>query len=187
MAGHKGEVSLWKLPYEMSNAIVNVLYEVERNADFWDKFEIKYHSNNDINKYGNLNMDDNKKELKKDISMKDLGEVVDEGPHKGIQNNLDINNNNGDTANPSLKVLSDISNDLKKENNSNNNNNSSFNSRKYFINNRNENRQADINKTIPMKNNSNDIKNISGKAFNDDFSNKDNVNYYQSHYLCYYL
>ena len=181
MAGHKGEVSLWKLPYEMSNVIVNVLYEVERNVDFWEKFEIKYYSNNDINKYDNLNVEDNKKELKKDIYKKDLGEVVDEGPHKKIQTNLDISANNGDKINPSLKVLSDISNDLQKDNNSNTNNNninSSFNSRKYFINNKNENRQLDINKTIPMKNNSNDIKNNSGKAFNDDFSNKDNVNYY---------
>jgi E3 ubiquitin-protein ligase HUWE1 len=162
----------------MSNVIVNVLYEIERNVDFWEKFEIKYHSNNDINKYNNLNVEENRKELNEDIPMKDLGEVVDEGPHKGIQTKLDINSNNGDKINPSLKVLSDISNDLKKDNNSNNNINSSFNSRKYFINNRNENRQPDINKTIPMKNNSNDIKNNSGKEFNDDYSNKDNVNYY---------
>ena len=177
MAGHKGEVSLWKLPYEMSNVIVNVLYEVERNVDFWEKFEIKYHNNNDINKYDNFNMEDNKKDLKKDMSIKDLGEVVDEGPHKGIQTNLDINVNNGDKINPSLKVLSDISNDLKKDNNSNNNNNSSFNSRKYFINNRNENKPTDINKTIPLKNNSNDIKKNSGKEYSE-YSNKDNVNYY---------
>ena len=34
MAGHKGEVSLWKLLYEMSNVIVNALYEVERDVDF---------------------------------------------------------------------------------------------------------------------------------------------------------
>ena len=118
-AGHKGEVSLWKLPYEMSNVIVNVLYEVERNIDFWDKFEIKYHNNNDINKYENLNVEDNKRGLKKEISMKDLGEVVDEGPHKGTQTNLVINANNGinvDKANPSLKVLSEISNDFKKDN-----------------------------------------------------------------------
>ena len=183
MAGHKGEVSLWKLPYEMSNVIVNVLYEVERNVDFWEKFEIKYHSNNDINKFDNFNVED-KKELKKEMPIKDLGEVVDEGPHKGIQTNFDINTNNGDNrdrTNPStsLKVLSDISNDLKKDNNSNNNNNDnfSFDSKKYFINNRKENMQLEINKTIPMKSNNNDIKNNSGKAFTD-FSNKDNVNYY---------
>ena len=35
LGSYKGELSLWKLPYEMSNVIINVLSEIEKNKDFW--------------------------------------------------------------------------------------------------------------------------------------------------------
>ena len=40
--GENGEISLWRLPGEISSNIKNILGEVKNNENFWDNYEIKY-------------------------------------------------------------------------------------------------------------------------------------------------
>ena len=42
IAGELGEISLWRLPGDISSNIRNILAEVKNNENLWDKYEIKY-------------------------------------------------------------------------------------------------------------------------------------------------
>ena len=205
MAGHKGELSLWKLSMDMSNIIVNVLYEMEKKKDFWEQFEIKYYNSN--NNYENIFMDDDNRKIFRtnmELDNNESDEVIDYGPHKAIQTSGGFKNSNNNNIgnkmiNPSYKINNNIYDDSNDDNyyinNKNNNNiiNNSNNSINNSINNRINNKinndqendykndqftiqRKDINKSIPMTSNNNNIYNYSstGKV-NDDENN--NVNY----------
>ena len=109
MAGDKGELSLWKLPYEMSNIIVNVLREIEKNKDFWEQFEIKYNKNKERNNYENIIMD-SPIIYRTGYENKSPNEIFDNGPHKGIQTvgYNDINNKDNKLKNPTNKILHNL-------------------------------------------------------------------------------
>ena len=167
MAGHKGELSLWKLPYEMSNVIINVLSEIEKNKDFWEQFEIKYYSNNN-NNYENMTLEEGPRIFRTDYNFKNDEEVFDNGPHKGIQTAgyNDINNKGNKMNNPTERMFNNLLNDMKddnfKINDKDSNENMSYKLENNYIN--------EINKTISMKNN-----NIINR---NDSSNDNNNNYY---------
>ena len=173
MAGHKGDASLWKIPQEMTNVILNVLYELEKNNDFWEQFEIKYYSNKDQNNYEI--MEENKNEVKTEIPMNNVQEVEDNGPHKGIQTNLlnnDLNNINNNInnindgnkiINSSNNILNSLNNDIKPENFDNNSNT--------FISNNNISKN-NISKNIPNNiSNINNSKNYNNKNESFNMSN----------------
>ena len=42
IGGESGEISLWRLPGDISSNIKNLLGEIKFNENFWDKYEIKY-------------------------------------------------------------------------------------------------------------------------------------------------
>ena len=42
IAGELGDISLWRLPGDISSNIRNILAEVKNNENLWDKYEIKY-------------------------------------------------------------------------------------------------------------------------------------------------
>ena len=180
MAGHKGDLSLWKLPYEMSNVIINVLSEIEENKDFWEQFEIKYYNNNNNkNNNENFSIEDENKIYKTENSMKYPDEVFDNGPHKGIQTAgyNDINNNGNQMNNPTNKIYNNLFNDKYKDNyNLNNNVNKDYidrNSEKFE-----NNKINDINKSIPMRVNNNNLnKNI---EYNNSPNNENNNYFYQT-------
>ena len=170
MAGNKGDLSLWKLSTEMSNIIINVLYEIEKNNDFWEQFEIKYYSNNNKNNYENLITVDNQQIFRTEINKNTPKEVFDYGPHKGIQTSgyNDINNLGNKMINPTNKILNDLYINAKDDNYNINNNDIKNNNDNYEI------KKNDINKSIPMKNNIYNSFN-SSKMINDE---NDNINYF---------
>ena len=55
IGGEKGEISLWKLPENISYNIKNVLNEMKYNFYFWDDYEIKYDNVNNNYKNDVLN------------------------------------------------------------------------------------------------------------------------------------
>ena len=44
VGGELGEVSLWRLPGEISSTIKNFLSDVKNDVNFWDKYEIGYNN-----------------------------------------------------------------------------------------------------------------------------------------------
>ena len=92
MGSHDGILSLWKIPAQMKNIMLNVLSQLEQNENYWEQFEIKYNIKNE-------NQNDmpikNKTEISRKNEMANSEDVEDDGPHKGIQTfTTDINYNN---------------------------------------------------------------------------------------------
>ena len=182
MGGDKGELSLWRLPYEMSNVIVNVLSEIENNKDFWEQFEIKYYKNQ-RNNYENIIMDSPVRINRTEYDQKYPEEVIDNGPHKGIQTAgyNDVYNKGNKMNNPTNKILNNLYNNIQKENkimdniNNKDNNENEKNQNNEFD----YNKINDINKTVSIKNNnfvSNKLENNNYMNNNDE--NNDHNNYY---------
>ena len=47
IGGESGDISLWRLPGEISSSIKKILNEIEFDINFWDKYEIKYNNQKD--------------------------------------------------------------------------------------------------------------------------------------------
>ena len=59
IGGDSGEISLWRLPGEMTSEIKNILCEIENDVNFWDKYEIRYNNNvkeKNKNKYKDVSL-----------------------------------------------------------------------------------------------------------------------------------
>ena len=87
---HDGILSLWKIPKNLANIMINTLTEMEKNENYWDQYEIKYNINNRNNfvEENNENELEMPPKLRTEISMRNSNkfeEVEDNGPHKGIQ------------------------------------------------------------------------------------------------------
>ena len=44
LGGELGDISLWRLPGEITSSIKNILREIENDINFWDKYEIRYNN-----------------------------------------------------------------------------------------------------------------------------------------------
>ena len=44
IGGESGDISLWRLPGEISSSIKKILNEIEFDVNFWEKYEIKYNN-----------------------------------------------------------------------------------------------------------------------------------------------
>ena len=95
---HDGILSLWKIPKNLVNIMINTLSEMEKNENYWEQFEIKYYINNKNNFIDEINDIEMPRKLKTEISFNKnnkFEEVEDNGPHKGIQtwqnDNIKIN------------------------------------------------------------------------------------------------
>jgi hypothetical protein len=58
IGGELGEISLWRLPGDISSSIKNLLGNADYDEDFWDNFEIKYSKYNFNNNISNNNYND---------------------------------------------------------------------------------------------------------------------------------
>ena len=92
MGSHDGILSLWKIPAQMKQLMLNVLSQLEQNENYWEQFEIKYNIKNE-------NQNDFPRKYRTEITRKNemvnSEEFEDDGPHKGIQTwTKDINYNN---------------------------------------------------------------------------------------------
>ena len=139
--GNKGELCLWKLPYKISNIMINTLTEIEKNEKFWEKYEIKYYNNNDKNIYDKYDLNNNglsiPKKFKTEISKNNNNiyseEIENNEPHRDIKtwqyNHIDKNNKNNFSMNINNRN-NNIANYMN-ENYNNNNNNDYFDSNKF--------------------------------------------------------
>ena len=157
---HDGILSLWKIPKKMRNIIINVLSEIEKNENYWEKYEIKYYNDNKNNFGEEFNYNDNDNEIemprkfrteitRKNNNMNKSEEIEDNGPHKGIQTWQENNFNNN------------IINNLNFDNNKNIKRNYNINGKNYTF----QKRQTELN---------DDNKNDDNE--NDDINNDKNIN-----------
>ena len=96
---HDGILSLWKIPHKISNIMINVLSEIEKNENYWEQYEIKYYNNQSkrIFKEEDENEIEMPRKFRTEITKNNnkSQEIEDNGPHKGIQTWQTDNHNNG--------------------------------------------------------------------------------------------
>ena len=106
IGGESGEISLWRLPGEMTSAIKNFLGEVENDLNFWDKYEIRYTNHfkeKNKNKYKDVSLfsiSDN------DIFFGNDNEISEEQNNNKYKNYLTISNNRKDMKSMSKRPYS---------------------------------------------------------------------------------
>ena len=127
MGSDDGILSLWKIPYQMKQLMINVLSEIEKNENYWEQFEIKYNTNN-TNNINNLNEIEMPQKCRTEISriQSNSEEIEDNGPHKGIQTWQNYNDIKDKKNGGNKNVNSNIKNynyTFQKDKNSNNKNN----------------------------------------------------------------
>ena len=94
IGGESGEISLWRLPGEISSNIKSLLGEINNNEDFWDNYEIKYGKFLPYHKDKNIDDDitltslnnDLNNNFGNDINLNDISDVIDN------DNKIDDNN-----------------------------------------------------------------------------------------------
>ena len=96
-----GEVSLWRLPGEISSTIKNFLSDVKNDINFWEKYEIRYNNHWNDNDYSlfSMNKKDNNNEYKNDnlksiSSVSEIEERENKIAEEIINNNIYSNDNN---------------------------------------------------------------------------------------------
>ena len=176
VGGELGEVSLWRLPGEISSTIKNFLSDVKNDINFWEKYEIRYNNHWNDNDYSlfSMNEKDKNNEYKNDnlksiSSVSEIEERENKIAEEIINNNIynDHNNNYRTVYNNkriknnnkyrSLKEIK-IPNSMKK----------TFKMKKYLIN-ENDNIYNDINgiENIRYNNyNKNGLNNLRNKSHN---------------------
>ena len=101
MGSDDGILSLWKIPYQMKNLMINVLSEIEKNENYWEQFEIKYNYNTTNNTtWQNYN---------------DIKDIKDRGINGNKNKNV-----NSNIKNYNYTFQKDKNNDLINNNNKNN-------------------------------------------------------------------
>ena len=101
VGGELGEVSLWRLPGEISSTIKNFLSDVKNDINFWEKYEIRYNNHWNDNDYSlfSMNKKDNNNEYKNDnlksiSSVSEIEERENKIAEEIINNNIYSNDNN---------------------------------------------------------------------------------------------
>ena len=108
IGGESGEISLWRLPGEISSNIKSLLGEINNNEDFWDNYEIKYGKFLPYHKDKNIDDDitltslqnDLNNNFGNDINLNDISDVIDndnkiddDNFSEEIENNYNYNMN----------------------------------------------------------------------------------------------
>ena len=113
LGGELGDISLWRLNGEMTSSIKNFIGEIEKDINFWDKFEIKYNNNdNEYSIFSISNTDkDNYLNISDSISFSDdnntkerENRISDEMINNNIYPNYNSNNNNGYKQNKNRNI-----------------------------------------------------------------------------------
>ena len=110
IAGKKGELSLWKLPENMTYNIKSVLNEMETNPNFWDDYEIKYdnlntHFKNDIMNNSNYVINKKRRSFSPDNQNKHNIQFNNKTYSKDINKNSYISNYNSSYSNISKNTF----------------------------------------------------------------------------------
>ena len=102
IGGEAGEISLWRLPGEISSNIKNLLEEINNNESFWDNYEIKYGKFLPYNKDKNIDDDitltslpnDLNNNIENDSKLNDISDVINNDDKADDDNILDEIENN---------------------------------------------------------------------------------------------
>ena len=142
IGGEHGEVSLWRLPGEISSNIKNILGEINNNENFWDNYEIKY------GKFLPYYKDNN---------------IEDDFTLTSLTNNFNDNNSNSND-------ISDSNNEQKIERDSFDESYNSNNKNLDVYKNKRNNKRKKISKSLTMRNNIQKY-NLRNRLKNDGYQN----------------
>ena len=115
IGGEYGEISLWRLPGDISSKIKNFLSDVNYDENFWDTYEIKYSRflNNNI-----ININNNNDITLTSNNYNNINNYNNESEYLSSNNNNENNNSSEDTNyNNFSSNYSEIKNKNKRSNN----------------------------------------------------------------------